>query len=117
MEKWDTYHYVPLPSLKNLLKDETVLEQLEQTPNRVNYGGSIEDFCDGTRFSNHPLFSSDPQVIQILAYYDELELCNLLGSHVKKTKLVSYFTHWGTSLPSIGLNLSLYTLHWLLQSQ
>ena len=35
----------------------------------------------------HPLFSQDPQALQIISYYDKLELCNPLGTHVKKHKL------------------------------
>ena len=43
----------------------------------------LKDFCDGTRFSSHTLFSQDPLALQIIAYYDELEICNPLGSRVK----------------------------------
>ena len=43
--------------------------------------------CDGSVFQTHPLFSSDPSAVQIIAFFDELELCNPLGTHVKKHKL------------------------------
>ena len=33
------------------------------------------------------MFSSDPSALQIIAYFDELELCNPLGTHTKKHKL------------------------------
>ena len=33
------------------------------------------------------LFSSDPSAVQIIAFFDKLELCNPLGTHVKKHKL------------------------------
>ena len=29
----------------------------------------------------------DPMALQIIAFYDEVELCNPLGTHVKKNKL------------------------------
>ena len=35
----------------------------------------------------HLLFSKDPYALQIVVYYDEHELCNPLGSHVKQHKL------------------------------
>lgn len=57
---------------------------MEQTPSRVCSDGILEDFCDGEVFRMHPLFSSDPFALQIVAFYDELELCNPLGTHVKK---------------------------------
>ena len=36
---------------------------------------------------NYPLFSQNPTALQIIAYFDEVELCNPLGTHVKKHKL------------------------------
>lgn len=48
----------------------------------------LEDFCDGELFKTHPLLSADPHAIQIVGYIDELEVCNPLGTHTKKHKLV-----------------------------
>ena len=33
-------------------------------------------------YSNSIHFSQDPHALQIIAYYDEVELCNPLGTHV-----------------------------------
>ena len=49
--------------------------------------GTIRDFCDGTEFQKSSLFSSDDTAFQLILYYDELELCNPLGSHKKKHKI------------------------------
>jgi len=38
------------------------------------------DFCDGDLFKNHPLFSVDKTALQIVAYYDLIEVVNPLGS-------------------------------------
>ena len=51
----------------------------------------VGDFCDGSFFQNHPLFSVDVHALQIVAYYDELEIVNPLGSFVKKHKLGFFF--------------------------
>ena len=48
----------------------------------------LEDFCDGEVFKNHPLFSTDPHALQIIAYSNELEVCNPLGTHTKTHKLL-----------------------------
>ena len=48
------------------------------------------DFVDGERFKTSPLFSTDPCALQIMLYYDELEVCNPLGSKAKKHKLGGY---------------------------
>ena len=43
--------------------------------------GFIADFCDASLFKNHPLFRSQEHSFQIIAYYDEVETANCLGSH------------------------------------
>jgi len=40
----------------------------------ISSDGTIKDYCDGTKFKNHPLFSQDPYALQIVAHYNELEL-------------------------------------------
>ena len=39
------------------------------------------------KFRQHPIFSENPSSLQIMVYYDELELCNPLGSRRKKHKI------------------------------
>ena len=86
--KCDTYQYVPLlSSLRSLLSDSSVIEEIDKFPQRVRTDDKLEDFCDGQLFKTHPLFSADPMALQIIAFYDEVELCNPLGTHVKKHKL------------------------------
>ena len=44
----DTYHYVLLFStLRKLLSDATIAEEIETFPSRIRKDGLIEDFCDG----------------------------------------------------------------------
>ena len=69
------------------MSDAAVLDEVEQCSSRVHSDGIIEDYCDGIRFKTHPIFASDPCALQIIAFFDELELCNPLGTHVKKHKL------------------------------
>lgn len=45
----------------------------------------LADFCDGSLFKGHPLFSSERNAFQIVGYYDDLEVVNPLGSYVKKS--------------------------------
>ena len=47
--------------------------------------GLLGDYCDGELYAKSELFQGDPCALQIQLYYDELELCNPLGS--KKHKL------------------------------
>ena len=64
-----------------------------------------EDFCDGKLFREHPLFSSDPFALQIIAYFDELEVCNPLGSHIKRHKLGIVFFTLGNIRPKLRSSL------------
>ena len=52
--------------------------------------GILGDYCDGMKFKEHPLFSVDPNALQLILYYDELELCNVLGSRRKKHKIGTF---------------------------
>ena len=47
----------------------------------------LEDLCDGTAYKEHPLFSKDETALQIMLYYDDLEVANPIGSRSTKHKL------------------------------
>lgn len=53
--------------------------------------GLLEDYCDGTQFKQHPLFCNHPKSLQIMLYFDEVEVCNPLGSKVNTHKLGKYY--------------------------
>ena len=53
----------------------------------------LGDFCDGSDFKNHPLFYLDEKCLQLMLYYDDVEVCNPLGSKVKLHKLGMLFLH------------------------
>ena len=63
------------------------MDQVQQSQYRVHSDGIMEDICDGLLCKEHPLISTDPTSLQIIIFYDDLELCNPLGTHVKKHKL------------------------------
>ena len=77
------------------------MDEIETLPRRMHSDGLLEDFCDGSLFKVHPLFSCDPCALQIIAYFDELEVCNPLGSHVKKHKLGLVFFTLGNIHPKV----------------
>ena len=59
----------------------------------------FRDFCDGSFFKSHPLFSCDPYALQIVGYYD----FNPLGSYIKKQD--AYFFRLGMSNYNSSLHL------------
>ncbi len=43
----------------------------------------LSDYCDGEAFQAHPLFSVRHGALEITLYYDDVEICNPLGSKRK----------------------------------
>lgn len=47
----------------------------------------MRDFCDGEFFKQHPIFSNHQNALQIILYYDDIEVANPLGSRAGNHKL------------------------------
>ena len=47
----------------------------------------MEDYCDGQIFRRHQLFKDHPKGLALTLYYDDVEVCNPLGSKRKIHKL------------------------------
>ena len=60
-------------------------EQIENPHMRND--GLLSDYCDAAAYQTHPLFSKNPKALQLILYFDEVEICNALGSKVNKHKL------------------------------
>ena len=92
--RYDTFYYVPLlETLRSLLAVESVQEEIQHGMSRGRDDNYLEDLCDGSVYKNHDVFSSSPEAIQIVCYYDEIEIANPLGAYVKKHKVgVVFFT-------------------------
>ena len=50
----------------------------------------IGDVCDGEMFKENEIFKAYPTAIQIIAYYDLVEVVNPLGTRTGKHKLGKY---------------------------
>ena len=84
-----TFFYVPLAdSLAQLLRNE-VLKEIHTV--RSNNDMFLRNYCDGSFRKNHPLFSDEDTALQIVAYFDELEVTNPIGSYVNTHKLGCLF--------------------------
>ena len=69
----------------------------------------MEDFCDGKTYKEHPLFSSNPTALQIMLYYDDVEICNPLGSRAKVHKLGKHNNDRNNFFIIIMLHLLVHT--------
>lgn len=67
------------PHLNHFLKIRVYLSKLNSVP-CVFAVMALEDICDCELYKRHPLLSTNPLALQIIMFYDELEVCNPLGT-------------------------------------
>ena len=99
-----------LDTLKTLLSDKTILHEIVGVSKRISHNDDIKDFCDGDRYKNHPLFTKDNNALQIISHFDEVEVVNPLGSHVKRHKLGIVVFTLGNISPQLRSQLKLINL-------
>lgn len=100
----DKYVYIPLLQvLEQLLMCPAVYEEVQQPPfilllhtflcgvkvmrGHQRSDNILVDYCDLPKFKSHPLFCRRPHALQLILYFDELELSNPLGAFHRKHKL------------------------------
>ena len=47
----------------------------------INHTEFLFDFCDGRLYKEHPVFQHDKNALQLVIYFDEVEVANPLGSY------------------------------------
>ena len=99
----DTFYYVPLDeSLKQLVSHPDVA--LEISRSNKSTDGLLRDFCDGTACRDH-VELCNPGTLQLIAYFDEIEICNPLGSSAKKHKVGVFLYTVGNLRPKFRSSL------------
>ena len=105
METCDKFYYVSLLELLALLiKNKSIFDEVT-APHFSPDPTKLRDFCDGSVFKEHQLFSTDSTALQIIAYYDEVEITNALGSYVRTHKLGALFFSLGNIRPHLRSTL------------
>ena len=69
-----------------LLSKSDVLEEVQTS--RVSLDSV---YRDGSFIKNHPMFKQNSEMLQLILYFDELEVANPLGSKRGKHKLGNFF--------------------------
>ncbi|XP_054866338.1 uncharacterized protein LOC118469167 [Amphiprion ocellaris] len=99
------FHYIPLiRSLEQLLSHPKVLAMIDE-PQKYS-GAYLYDISDGDLMKSHSLFSVRPSALQIILYSDEIEICNPLGSHASKNKLLMFYYTLGNINPKYRSKLA-----------
>ena len=107
MQKGSQFYYIPLyDTLRALLSNGAVISELKSSANRtLQYNDVLCDFCDAQQYSDHPLFSKESTALQIVAYYDELEVCNPIGAASKVHKIGVVFMFLANFSPQFRSSL------------
>ena len=53
----------------------------------ATHDGLLRDMCDGQYYKEHPLYSVQPNALQLHLFYDDMEVVNPIGTKTKKHKL------------------------------
>ena len=53
--------------------------------------GLISDYCDGSLYQSHNLFKTRKDALQLVLYFDEIEVCNPLGAQRGIHKLGMFY--------------------------
>ena len=64
----------------HLHTDSTSYISTQVFRNNQSEDGKLRDYCDGSAYKTHTLFTNNPHALQIILHFDELELCNPLGT-------------------------------------
>ena len=94
----DVYHYVSLLEMLRMLLENSKFYEAVFNSNTQSNPTLYDDCQDGSFTRSHPLLSATPKCLQVIAYYDHLEICNPLGP-VLKHKLGCIFFMLGNIHP------------------
>ena len=107
--------YIPLlETLRFIFSNKDVCSHFVQPSERR---GVYQDFCDGSYFKSHPLFSNIENALQIQLFFDEFETANPLGSKHGIDKIGSIYFVLRNVSPKINSALNNIHLIALFHSQ
>ena len=90
-ERSDCFYYIPILETQTALQNnKQIREEVLKQP-QYRSEGKFGDFIDGAVFSNHEVFFSDVQALQIILYYDDCDICNSAGSRVTEHKIAFFY--------------------------
>ena len=72
--------------------------------------GILNDYCDGSNFAQHEVFSKDPHALQVQLYYDDIDICNPIGSKSVIHKLGKFTISTAMIYLHSSVGLFYYTL-------
>ena len=77
-------YFIPLMENLNIFLNMPEVWECIQVTHRNANNNFMHDVGDGHFISTHPIFSEDPNGLQLIFNCDDLEIVNPLGTHMKK---------------------------------
>lgn len=101
--------YIPLPEIvNNIFQNDTMKKIIsEKITNKRNV---LLSFQDGLLFQKCAFLKQHPNALQFILYYDELEVCNPLGSKAGNQKLGMFYMVFGNISPKYRSTLKMINL-------
>ncbi|XP_039248923.2 uncharacterized protein LOC120326666 [Styela clava] len=93
-------------TLRILFQDASFFEMYESYKLQDNVTGILTDFKTAIVCRRHKTFSADVGAIQVLLYFDDVELCNPLGSKVRKHKISFFYVSFANLHPELRSRFS-----------
>lgn len=94
----EKYYYALLASLEILLNNQKILGMVAEPNVSAPSSSLLSDVTDGTTVQTHELFSSDPQSLKIILYYDDVEM----NEPSESTRCQCFIFSWRTYMLSTG---------------
>lgn len=104
VKKEEVFYISILQTLEVMLQNDAVLKEVLQ--GHQSSTETLTDYCDGNIFKEHSLYSVDPSALQIIFYFDDLELCNPLGSKRTIHKVGAFYFMLGNLSPNFRSRVS-----------
>ena len=86
-EQDDNYYYT---TTQALLSNDFI--RTEVFSSHQSRDGVLRDYCDGMWFKKNEIFLRHPNALQIILYYDDIEVANPLGAKAGVHKLGKQFS-------------------------
>ena len=69
------------------MSNPAICEEINKPHCSPPESGLMRDLCDGEFVKTHPIFQKHKEALQFVMYYDDVEVCNPLGSSAGVHKL------------------------------
>jgi hypothetical protein len=87
----ETFQYFPITkTLRSIFKFTNLLQLIRQEPN-TTFPSTYSSYLDGEEYLNHPFLQKNKDVVRINLYYDDIDVCNPIGSQSAVYKVACFY--------------------------